>query len=148
MPAFSIRQLDHLVLRVQDLPRSIAFYRQVMGCELVRLREDLGLAHLRAGASMIDLVSLDGRLGRDGGAGPGAEGRNLDHLCLRIEPFDEAALCRHLQHCGIAPEGPAARRFGAEGEGWSLYLRDPDGNIVELKGPAIDGSAAGTGEPT
>lgn len=67
--------------------------------------------------------------------------RQLDPLCLRVEPFDEAALREHLQRSGIGPEAPAALRFGAEGEGWSLYLRDPDGNVVELKGPALGASA-------
>jgi extradiol dioxygenase family protein len=85
---------------------------------------------------MIDLVSIDGRLGRLGGAAPGTEARNVDHLCLRVEPFDEAQIVSHLQSHGVAPRGPAARNFGAEGEGLSLYLEDPDKNVIELKGPA------------
>jgi catechol 2,3-dioxygenase-like lactoylglutathione lyase family enzyme len=85
---------------------------------------------------MVDLVALDGQLGRQGGAGPQAEGRNVDHLCLRIEPFDEAALVAHLARFGMAPRGPASRNFGAEGHGPSLYFSDPDGNVIELKGPA------------
>lgn len=135
-PPFAVQRLDHVVLRVADLERSIAWYRDVLGCRVERRRDDLGLVHLRAGASMIDLVAIDGRLGRAGGAGPGAEGRNVDHLCLRVEPFDEAALVAHLQAHGVAPRGPAGVNFGAEGEGWSLYLADLDGNVVELKGPA------------
>jgi hypothetical protein len=102
---------------------------------LVKRQDNLGLVHLRAGTSMIDLVSLDGELGRKGGAAAGQEGRNLDHVCLRIEPFDEAALFSHLQSFGLAAE-KAARRFGAEGYGLSLYCFDPDGNQVELKGPS------------
>ena len=73
-------------------------------------------------------------LGRAGGAAPGREGRNLDHLCLRIEPFDEAAIRRDLEAAGVAA-GETATRFGAEGEGPSIYVSDPDGNTVELKGP-------------
>ncbi|TPG74242.1 VOC family protein [Pseudomonas arsenicoxydans] len=137
MPPFTIQHIDHIVLRVQDLERSITFYAQVFGAELVKRRDDLGLVHLRAGTSMIDLVSLDGELGRKGGAAAGQEGRNLDHVCLRIEPFDEVALVSHLQLFGLTA-AKAAKRFGAEGYGLSLYCFDPDGNQVELKGPSTD----------
>ncbi len=85
---------------------------------------------------MIDLISVDGKLGLEGGAAAGSEGRNVDHLCLRIEPFDEAALVEHLHSFGLAPRGPASNNFGAEGEGPSLYFQDPDGNTIELKGPS------------
>jgi len=79
-------------------------------------------------------VPVDGALGRAGGAPPGAEGRNLDHFCFRVEPFDEAALRGHLAAHGIEA-GPVAPRYGAEGEGPSLYVTDPEGNVGELKGP-------------
>lgn len=85
---------------------------------------------------MIDLVSVDGKLGKRGGCAAGNEGRNVDHLCLRVEPFDEAAIVRHLASHGLAPHGPASANFGAEGDGLSLYLGDPDGNTIELKGPS------------
>lgn len=133
---FAVQRLDHVVLRVVDLDRAETFYREVLACEVVRRRDDLGLRHLRAGASMIDLVAVDGALGKRGGSGAGSEGRNLDHLCLRIEPFDEAAIARHLAQHGIAAHGPATSNFGAEGDGLSLYLDDPDGNTIELKGPS------------
>jgi catechol 2,3-dioxygenase-like lactoylglutathione lyase family enzyme len=133
---FAVQRIDHVVLRVGDLDRSEAFYRELLGCEVARRRDDLGLRHLRAGASMIDLVSVDGKLGSRGGAAPGADARNVDHLCLRIEPFDEAAILDHLAAHGIAPHAPASENFGAEGEGPSLYFDDPDGNTLELKGPA------------
>jgi len=136
MPPFAVQRLDHLVLRVQDLQRSISFYRELLGCDVVKRRDDLGLVHLRAGVSMIDLVSVDGPLGRSGGAAAGASARNLDHLCLRIEPFDEAAILRHLQAHGLSASGPVQINFGAEGSGPSIYFADPDGNAVELKGPA------------
>ncbi|MEL1265327.1 VOC family protein [Pseudoxanthomonas putridarboris] len=131
---FDIQRIDHLVLRVRELERSIAFYGDVLGCPVERRRDHLGLVHLRAGASMIDLVGVDGRLGARGGAPAGSEGRNVDHVCLRVEPFDEAALVAHLARFGIAPTGPAEVNFGAEGDGLSLYLHDPDGNTIELKG--------------
>ena len=85
---------------------------------------------------MIDLVAMDGTLRRRGGKAPDASARNLDHLCPRIEGFEEVMIVAHLAGYGLAPHGPASRNFGAEGEGLSLYLDDPDGNILELKGPA------------
>jgi len=138
---FCVQRIDHVVLRVRNLGESIDFYRSVLGCEVVRQREHLGLVHLRAGASMIDLVSVDGKLGARGGAAPGAEARNVDHLCLRIEPFHEPDLVAHLGRHGIAPLGDAEVNFGAEGDGLSLYFPDPDGNIIELKGPSSGSSA-------
>jgi catechol 2,3-dioxygenase-like lactoylglutathione lyase family enzyme len=138
--SFEVLRLDHLVLRVRDFDRSIAFYRELLGCEVVKRRDDLGLVHLRAGASMIDLVSLEGRLGAQGGAGPAGEGRNLDHFCVRIEPFDEKAILAHLQAHGVEHSAKAEDRFGAEGTGPSLYFTDPDGNTIELKGPSSSGA--------
>ncbi len=129
-----IREIDHLVLRVIDLARMLAFYCDVLGCTIERRQESLGLVQLRAGRCLIDLVPVDGQLGAAGGAPPGAEGRNLDHFCLRVEPFDEAAIRRHLLDHGVQA-GETAARFGAEGKGPSIYLTDPEGNTVELKGP-------------
>lgn len=131
-----IREIDHVVLRVSDLERMIGFYRDVLGCEVAWRRPELGLVHLRAGRSMIDLVPVDGPLGRPGGAAPGSEGRNMDHVCLRVEPFDEGAIVAHLEAHG-ARVGEIRARFGAEGNGTSVYLRDPEDNVVELKGPSV-----------
>lgn len=135
MNPINVQRIDHLVLRVQELERSIAFYRQVLGCEVVKRRDDLGLVHLRVGVSMIDLISIDGTLGRKGGAAPAAEARNVDHFCLRIESFDAAEILRYLQQHGVPTDGQVHENFGAEGDGPSIYLQDPDGNSVELKGP-------------
>lgn len=132
---FQIRALDHVVLRVADIARSLAFYVDALGCSMDMRRDDIGLIQLRAGASMIDLVPLDGKLGRAGGAAPGTEGRNVDHLALEIAPFDEAAIRAHLIARGVEA-GEIARRYGAKGYGPSIYLTDPDGNVIELKGPA------------
>ncbi|MDP9601506.1 UNVERIFIED_ORG: catechol 2,3-dioxygenase-like lactoylglutathione lyase family enzyme [Variovorax paradoxus] len=135
-PPFSVLRIDHIVLRVKDAERSIAFYCGVLGCTVEKRRDDLGLVHLRAGASLIDLVTPDGPLGRQGGALAGTEGRNVDHLCLRIEPFDEAAIRALMAQNGVAVHGEVQNNFGAEGNGPSIYIADPDGNSVELKGPA------------
>ncbi len=134
MTAIAIAALDHVVLRVSDLERAKAFYRDVLFCPVEKWQPELGLLQLRAGAALIDLVTLDGKLGREGGAGPGAEGHNLDHFCVRLERFDEAALRAHLASHGIAA-GEIVQRYGAEGTGPSLYIKDPDGNTVELKAP-------------
>jgi glyoxylase I family protein len=123
-----------IVLRVRDVDAMQAFYCDVLGCSVERRQSDIGLLQLRAGASLIDLVDVDGKLGRMGGAAPGAEGRNVDHFCLRIEPFDRDALLAHLQARGVRV-GDYGSRYGAEGEGPSQYLFDPEGNLVELKGP-------------
>jgi catechol 2,3-dioxygenase-like lactoylglutathione lyase family enzyme len=132
---FTIKGIDHVVIRAADLERSVAFYRDVLGCSVERVREDLGLVHMRAGATLVDLISLEGALGRAGGAAPGREGRNMDHFCLRVEPFDEDALRAHLGSHGVEA-GDVQANYGAEGNGPSLYIKDPDGNVVELKGPA------------
>ena len=129
-----LQGIDHLVLRVIDLDTMLRFYVDTLGCSIERRQDEIGLVQLRAGRSLIDLVPVDGKLGRMGGAAPGAEGRNLDHFCLRVEPFDEAEIRAHLVAHGIAA-AKTESRYGAEGEGPSIYLSDPEGNVVELKGP-------------
>lgn len=131
-----VREIDHIVLRVIDSEAMIRFYTDVLGCTVERRLDDIGLIQLRAGRSIIDLVPVEGELGRAGGKAPGREGRNLDHFCLRVEPFDVAAIRAHLDAHGV-PAGPVQQRYGAEGPGPSIYLADPEGNTVELKGPPL-----------
>ena len=131
---FRIVGLDHVVLRVNDVEQMKVFYRDVLGCSIERERPDIGLTQLRAGRSLIDMVAVDSELGKRGGPRPGSEGRNMDHLCLRIEPFEPDGLARHLAAHGLA-SGEVKTRYGAEGNGPSLYLTDPEGNTRELKGP-------------
>jgi glyoxylase I family protein len=130
----TIKHLDHIVLRVVDLDKMMRFYTEVMGCTVEKVQADLGLYQLRAGTALIDLVPVNEALGLKGGAAPGAEGRNLDHFCVRVEPFDADAIIAHLRAHGAAP-APVASRYGAEGQGPSIYVDDPEGNVVELKGP-------------
>ena len=132
-----IRDIDHIVLRVSDGERMLQFYRDVLNCAVERRRDEIGLIQLRAGRSMIDLVPVDGKLGRAGGAAPGREARNMDHFCVRVDPFDEVAIRAHLASHGIMADR-AEPRYGAEGRGPSLYITDPEGNVVELKGPPAD----------
>ena len=131
---FEIVGIDHIVLRAREPATLIAFYRDVLGCNLEREVESVGLVQLRAGNALIDIVDVAGEIGRAGGMAPGREGQNLDDLCLRIEPFEPAAIARHLRDHGIEA-GEPERRYGAEGYGSSIYLEDPEGNNVELKGP-------------
>ena len=130
-----IREIDHLVLRTERVQAMTAFYTDVLGMSVERRLDDIGLIQLRAGRSLLDLVPVDSELGRKGGAAPGAHGHNLDHFCVRVDPFDEGALRDHLKTRGVEA-GPTERRYGAEGTGPSIYIQDPDGNTVELKGPA------------
>ena len=134
MPPFKLKQIDHVVLRVKDLKASLAFYVDVIGCEVEKFQPNLGLYQVRAGESLIDLVPVDEPLGRKGGAPAGTEGRNLDHFAVQISPFDDAAIRAHLRGHGI-DVAEAGERYGAEGDGPSIYVADPDGNTVELKGP-------------
>jgi catechol 2,3-dioxygenase-like lactoylglutathione lyase family enzyme len=129
-----IREIDHVVLRVTDLQAMLRFYCEALGCPIERREDVLGLVQLRAGRSLIDLVPVDGKLGRAGGAAPGPEGRNMDHFCLRIEPFDEQVIRDQLARFGYSA-GPTEPRIGAEGQGPSIYVTDPEGNVVEFKGP-------------
>jgi glyoxylase I family protein len=128
-----IREIDHLVLRVQDLDRMLDFYCGLLGCTVERRQDELGLVQLRAGRSLIDFVTVEGEIGKQGGRPPGAEGRNLDHFCVRVEPFDGEAIQAYLRANGV-DGGEIASRYGAEGQGPSIYINDPEGNVVELKG--------------
>lgn len=141
MIPFRLLHLDHVVLRVRDRQAVQRFYCEVLGCTVEKVQDELGLWQLRAGTALIDLVAVDGKLGREGGAAPGREGRNLDHVCLRVEPFDADAIRAHLRAHGIEAGEPASR-YGADGQGPSIYVADPEGNVVELKGPPFP---AGTG---
>jgi len=132
--AIKIRDIDHVVLRVRDPVRMQAFYCDVLGCTVAKVQERIGLVQLQAGRSMIDLIDVNGIVGQAGGAPPGREGRNMDHVCLRVEPFDGEAILGFLKEEGV-DAGEVVSRFGAEGDGPSIYISDPEGNTVELKGP-------------
>ncbi|WP_250514379.1 VOC family protein [Caballeronia sp. INDeC2] len=129
----SIRGIDHVVIRCANLDNMVNFYRTVLGCPVEKEQRDLGLVQMRAGHSLIDLLAVGAKIDRPESGEPGA-GRNMDHLCVRVEPFDADALRAHLEQHGVRV-GEHARRYGAEGFGPSLYLFDPEGNMVELKGP-------------
>ena len=125
--------IDHIVLRTDRYRELIDFYCDVLGCTLERETSDeVGLTQLRAGDSLIDIVNVDGELGKVGGPSPGEEGNNVDHFCLQIEPVGEEALQAYLRENGVAVE-EYQDRYGAQGLGRSIYLKDIAGNTVELR---------------
>ncbi|TAM53085.1 MAG: VOC family protein [Paraburkholderia sp.] len=128
-----IREIDHVVIRAADPAAMARFYCEALGCTIEKEQPEIGLTQLRAGRSMIDLLAPGSTIDRSDSGIPG-QGRNMDHLCLRIEHFDAQRLGAHLTAHG-ARLGPVGRRYGADGFGPSLYLFDPEGNMVELKGP-------------
>ncbi len=131
----TIRQIDHVVIRAADLKRMVAFYRDVLCCPVERVNEKDGLWQLRAGTSLIDVVDINGRLG--GGTPPESAAANMDHFCVQVEPWDRETIEAHLIVHGVE-YGDVADRYGATGLGPSMYLKDPEGNTVELKGPATE----------
>jgi glyoxylase I family protein len=132
--ALRILGLDHIVLRARDAERLVRFYCDVLDCTVEKRQDKIGLIQLRAGSALIDIVGIDGELGRMGGAPPGREGRNLDHFALSIVRLDPKAVRDHLARHGV-DMGEVKLRYGAGGEGPSVYIEDPEGNVVELKGP-------------
>ena len=137
-----LRAIDHVVLRARNVDRMERFYTEVLGCTVVERDRDFGLHQLRAGASLIDLLDMTRPGGQAGGPPPGpGRGKNVDHFAVQVAPWDEAAirawLGRHDVKCG-----ETLQRNGAEGEGPAFYIEDPEGNQVELKGPAVTTATA------
>ena len=128
-----VKMIDHIVLRTTRLDDMIHFYSHVLGCKVERtLPEHVGLTQLRAGKSLIDLVDVDSELGRAGGPPPSGTNKNVDHYCLQIEAISEEDLRGWLESNGIEV-GEFELRYGAEAFGSSVYIRDPDNNVVELR---------------
>ena len=127
-----IAAIDHVVLRVVDMAAMQHFYVEVLGCHEERRQDDLGLVQLRAGTALIDLLAIDGQPGRHGGDAPGNAGHNMDHLCLRVEDYDASTILAHLHSHGVRT-GEQGVRYGAQGNGPSIYVYDPQGNRLELK---------------
>jgi glyoxylase I family protein len=122
---FRVAELDHLVLRCRDQARMLDFYTRVLGLHEERRLAAIGLIQLRAGASLIDLVPAT--------SPPDASGANVDHFCLGVVVDDFAAALAYLRGHGVAIAGEPTTRYGARGHGLSIYIHDPEGNMVELK---------------
>lgn len=133
---FEIAGIDHIVLRTTKLTEMLAFYCDVLGCRIERqMSQDMGLTQLRAGNSLIDIVVVDSQLGKLGGGAPTLTENNVDHFCLQLKPISNSAIKAHLISHGVAVD-EFAERYGAQGFGSSLYIKDPEGNTVELKSQA------------
>ncbi|AZI37412.1 hypothetical protein NT2_01_00890 [Caenibius tardaugens NBRC 16725] len=130
----ALAAIDHVVFRVRDMGAMIAFYQSVFGAQVERRVDDLGLVQIRVGSALVDLIDCADELGLQGGAPPGREGRNVDHVCFRVEPWDEDAILSHLADHGFV-DRDVGLRYGAQGFGPSIYVTDPEGNVLELKGP-------------
>ncbi|MBU9224054.1 VOC family protein [Burkholderia multivorans] len=129
----TLRGIDHVVLRVTDMAAMTRFYCDAVGCHVEKEQPDLGLVQLRAGDALIDLLAVGSKIDRAESGPPGTV-RNVDHVCLRVEPFDPDALIAHFARFGARP-GEPVERYGAGGYGPSIYLFDPEGNMLEFKGP-------------
>ena len=132
-----LQSIDHVVIRVLNLNQMIAFYCEVLGCQLERGPGEAKLAQLRAGLALVDLVDANGPLGRKGGGVPDHKAPNMDHLCLQLSDWNPDAIRKHLKENNV-DFGEIASRYGALGNGPSLYLRDPEGNTIELKGSTAE----------
>ncbi len=125
--------IDHIVLRTTKLDEMIKFYREVLGCTIEReTPKTTGLTQLRAGNALIDLVAVNSKLGAMGGGAPTQTERNVDHFCLQIKPMSEQEIINHLENNGVKI-GEFTSRYGAQGFGNSIYIEDPERNIVELR---------------
>jgi len=122
---FHVERIDHVVLRCRDLPAMVGFYEKALGFHVERKLDRISLVQMRAGASLLDLIAAERP----------HDAANMDHLCFRIEPFDRDAIVTRLAPFGISV-GETVERYGAEGSGPSVYFHDPEGNQIELKGPA------------
>lgn len=127
-----VQAIDHVVLRCNNIDAMLAFYRDMLGCPVERELSELGLIQLRAGSALIDLVPVDSELGRAGGAPPNQHAPAIDHICLQIAVLDEDELVAYLQQHEIEVS-EFAERYGAQGHGRSTYIKDPEGNTIELK---------------
>ena len=130
---FSFERLDHLVLRTPDPETLVTFYRQ-LGATIERDASDtIGLVQLRLGESLLDILDINGKLGGD--HPDGSKGRNLDHFAVRIHPFNASDISEFCQAHQIPCEVMPMPLLGADGLGPAVYIEDPDGNRIELKGP-------------
>jgi catechol 2,3-dioxygenase-like lactoylglutathione lyase family enzyme len=127
-----IVEIDHIVIRCKDVDRQLKFYVDILGLEPYRIEE------YRAGKVFFPSVRVNAGMIIDLFPKPDEEPvgdgrRNLDHYCLTIAPTDLAQVASRLRECGVTVEGDAKKRSGARGDGYSIYVRDFEGNRVELR---------------
>ena len=125
--------IDHIVLRTTKLEQMLAFYCDILGCKIQRQTpKETGLTQLSAGNALIDLVTVNSELGHMGGGEPTATENNLDHFCLQLKSVSQQDFIAHLKSNDINV-GEFEQRYGAQGYGDSIYIADPQGNVVELR---------------
>jgi catechol 2,3-dioxygenase-like lactoylglutathione lyase family enzyme len=127
-----VQGLDHIVLNVAEVRRSVAFYRDVLGLVIERLDEwqagTIGFPSVRVSANtIIDLVEIGAEAARERGT------PNLNHFCLVVADETLEPIAAHLAGHGVTVYTGPARRWGARGNGVSIYFRDPDDNEIEVR---------------
>ena len=138
---FSLVGIDHVVFLVDDMPKALAFYQGILGCQMGYSYPELGMEQVWAGSALIVLWDTT-HPGAKNAIPPVSGGRNVDHVCIATSTFDHAAFRAHMKanNVEIVLE---AFHGGARGMGDSFYILDPFGNKLEMKGPAVypDGTA-------
>ncbi len=131
---FHLAGIDHVVFLVTDLEKAVAFYQQVLGCQMGYSYPEKGMEQVWCGASLIVLWDTT-HPGAVSVRPPVEGGRNVDHICIATGPFELGAMRAHLARHKVEIEREA-KHGGARGVGHAVYFRDPFGNKIELKGPA------------
>jgi glyoxylase I family protein len=119
--------IDHVVLQVTNVERSLQFYVGVLGMSLERVIEDLGIYQVRCGRNLIDLVALP-----PGSVLAEKSQRGLDHVCLHVRG-DMTRIFEYLKENDVELGSPLRELYGATGFGTSVYVFDPDRHMIELK---------------
>ena len=131
-PLVKITEMDHIVLRTRDVEESLRFYTEVLGLEAERVEQwragEVRFPSARINAdTIIDFFASDEiPNGRD-------DVRNQDHFCMVIDETDMDALKARFEDAGIDIQAGPGKRWGSHGDGISLYIYDPDDNVVELR---------------
>lgn len=132
-PPFEIHGIDHVVFLVDDMDKALGFYRDLLGCKVGYEYPNLGMVQVWAGVSLIVLWDIT-HPGAKRAIPPISNGRNVDHVCLALGRFDPDEMKKFLEASEIQIV-EEANHGGARGVGYSIYVNDPFGNKLELKGP-------------
>lgn len=127
MKPLEIDGIDHVVLRVTNIQRSLDFYVGLLGLSLERVIEDIGIYQLRCGRNLIDLVAMPA-----GAVLADVPQRGIDHVCLHVRG-DMSRILEYMQENGVELGSPLREIYGSTGFGTSLYVLDPDRHTIELK---------------
>ena len=131
-PLVKITELDHIGLRVKDVEASLRFYSELLGLKAERVDEwrkgEIGFPSVRLNAdTLIDFFLSEKKVDN------ADKEINQDHFCLVIEPTDMEHLKTRLEELGVRIHAGPGKRWGAHGDATSLYMYDPDQNVVELR---------------